>query len=175
MTTLPSTKLDPLTQASVTVAWVIFVNKPFYPIYIWYLIGNGFTASLGTLLAAPLFLAVPFLARRAPIAARFTLPLVGTCDTFFETKLFSQNSGTELFYAACIMLVALSFREDEKWRQRGLAVLVFAVVLISRVYIGAPLHAWTEPDLASLFNLNVFAVASLMTFITLRYSGISRR
>ena len=26
---------DPLTAASVTVAWVIIGNKPFYPFYVW--------------------------------------------------------------------------------------------------------------------------------------------
>uniref|UniRef100_UPI0031015463 hypothetical protein n=1 Tax=Neorhizobium sp. EC2-8 TaxID=3129230 RepID=UPI0031015463 len=60
--------LDPRTQATVTVAWVIVANKPFYPLYVWYLVGNGVTASLGTLLAAPFFLAIPLIARHAPRA-----------------------------------------------------------------------------------------------------------
>ncbi|NEH41961.1 hypothetical protein [Rhizobium leguminosarum] len=168
-------KLDPLTKASVTVAWVILLNKPFYPLYIWYLVGNGVTASLGTLAAAPLFLAIPFIALRSPLSARIALPLVGTFDTLFETKLFGQHSGTELFLAACLMLVAVSFREDEQWWQRGMAVLVFAAFVFSRGLIGAPLHVWTQTDLAILLNLNAFAVASLMAFVTLRYAGTSRQ
>ncbi|MGO7258911.1 hypothetical protein ACCT32_35770, partial [Rhizobium brockwellii] len=67
-------KLDPLTKASVTVAWVILLNKPFYPLYIWYLVGDGVAASLGTLSAAPLFLAIPLIARRSPLSARIALP-----------------------------------------------------------------------------------------------------
>jgi len=168
------TSLDPLTQATVTVAWVIFLNKPFYPLYVWYLVGNGVTASLGTLISAPFFLAIPFLARRSPLAARMALPLVGTFDTLFETKLFGQGSGTELFFAACIMLAALSFKAEEKWWQRCMAGLFFAVFAFSRSYIGQPLHVWTDGDLAILFNLNAFAVASLMAFIAFRYSGIAR-
>lgn len=167
-------QLDPITQATVTIAWVIVLNKPFYPVYVWYLVGNGVAASLGTLLAAPLFLAIPFLARRSSLAARIALPLVGTFDTLFETKLFGSASGTELFFAACIMLVALSFRAEEKWWQRGMAVLVFAVFVFSRNFIGAPLHVWTAPELATLFKMNAFAVASLLAFIALRYAGISR-
>jgi hypothetical protein len=167
--------LDPLTQATVTVAWVIFLNKPFYPLYVWYLVGNGVAASLGTLIAAPLFLAIPFLARRAPLSARIALPLVGAVDTLFATKLFGQASGTALFFGACIMLVALSFRADEKWLQRGMAALVFAIFVLSHNFIGLPLHDWSAADLAILLDLNIFAVACLMAFIAIRYAGIADR
>ncbi len=166
---------DPLTQATVTIAWVIIANKPFYPFYVWYLVGNGVPASLWTLAAAPLMLMSPVLAKRSPLAARIALPLIGTLDTWFETKLFGQNSGTELFFAACIMLAAISFHPDEKWWQRGIAAFVFVVFVASRSFIGAPLHVWSESDLSTLFSLNAFAVASLMTFIGLRYAGIWRR
>ncbi|KAA9383929.1 hypothetical protein NDL68_02820 [Neorhizobium galegae] len=164
--------LDPMTQATVTIAWVIFANKPFYPLYVWYLLDSGVAASLGTLLAAPFFLAIPFIARRAPLAARIALPLVGTLDTLFEVKLFGTGSGTELFFAPCIMLVALSFRVEETRWQRGLAALLFLVFLLSRYTIGTPLHAWSKGDLAILLDLNAFAVACLMVFICLRYAGI---
>jgi hypothetical protein len=169
------TQLDPLTQATVTIAWVIVLNKPFYPVYIWYFVGNGVTASLWTLCAAPFFLAIPFIARRSSLAARIALPLVGTIDTLFETKLFGQDSGTQLFLAACMLLAGLSFRDDEKRWQSGMAVIVFAAFVISRSSTGTPLHAWAETDMAIMLNLNAFAVAGLMTFITLRYAGISRR
>lgn len=165
---------DPLTQASVIVAWVILLNKPLYPVYIWWLVGNGVMASLATLIAAPFFLAIPFLARYRPSMARTALPLVGTCDTLFETKLFGQPSGTELFFAACIMLAALSFRAEERWRQRGVAALVFLVFLVSRNYIGSPLHAWTDADLSKMLNLNAIAVGSLMVFIALRFASVPR-
>lgn len=167
-------QLDPLTQASVTVAWVIALNKPFYPLYVWYLVGSGVMASLCTLLSAPFFLAIPFLARRFPLAARIALPLVGTFDTLFETKLFSQGSGTELFYAACIMLVALAFRPDERRWQQGLACLVFVVFMVSRSFTGPSLHVWADAELLTLVDLNAFAVASLLAFIALRYAGIER-
>jgi hypothetical protein len=166
------TKLDPITQATVTVAWVIFANKPFYPVYVWWLVGSGVTASLATLISAPFFLAIPFVARRWPLAARVMLPLVGTVDTLFETALFGTGSGTELFYAPCVMLAALAFMPHEKWWQRGTAVLVFLIFMISRTYLGAPMYPWNPTELSILLNLNAFAVASLMTFIALRYAGL---
>jgi hypothetical protein len=167
-------QLDPITQATVAIAWVIVLNKPFYPFYVWYLIGNGVMESLGTLLSAPLFLAIPFLARQSSLAARIALPMIGTFDTLFETKLFGSPSGTELYFAPCIMLVALAFRAEERWWQRTMAVLVFVVFLLSRNFVDAPLKVWSAPELATLLNLNAFAVASLLAFIALRYAGITR-
>lgn len=164
---------DPLTQATVTIAWVICLNKPFYPVYVWYLVGDGVVASLGSLLAAPAFLAIPFMARHSPIIARISLPIVGALDTLFETRLFGQSSGTELFFGACIMLVAVSFRAEEKWTQRSLAALVFAIFLLSRHTGGPPLHGWSDADLAIFLDLNVFAAACLMAFIAIRCAGVA--
>jgi hypothetical protein len=167
--------LDPLTQATVTVAWVILLNKPFYPFYVWWLVGSGVQASLGTLASVPFFLLIIYLGPRNPLAARIALPLVGAVDTLFETKLFGYGSGTELFLAPCIMLVALSFHAEEKWWQRGMAALLFVVFLAAHGRLGAALHEWTPGELAILFNVNVFAVASLMAFVAIRYAGIPRR
>ena len=166
---------DPITRATVSVAWVIVGNKPLYPVYIWYLTGNGVTASLATLLSIPFFLAIPLLARHSSFAARMAFVLVGTLDTLFETKLYGQGSGTELFFAACIMLAALSFHAEEKWWRRGMVAFVFAVFVFSRNWIGAPLHIWSDGDLSRLLDLNAFSVACLMAFVALRYpSGTNR-
>lgn len=167
--------LDPLTQATVTVAWVIFANKPFYPLYVWYLVGSGVTASLLTLVSAPFFLAIPFVARCSPMIARILLPVIGTLDTIFETKLFGTESGTELFLAACVMLAALSFRCEERWLQRALVALIFGGFLVTRNFTGAPLRGWSERELSILFNLNAYALASLLTFVALRYAGVERK
>jgi len=164
--------MDALTAASVTVAWVIVANKPFYPPTIWWVVGNGVEAACWSVLSMPFFLAIPFIAKKSPFAARLALPVIGTVDTVLETKLFGTQSGTELFFAACIMLVALSFRAGEKLWQIGLTGFVFASFLVTRYLIGDALHIWSPQDLAKLFNLNAFAVACLTAFIALRYSGI---
>ncbi|CAN7569255.1 hypothetical protein [Rhizobium sp. LjRoot254] len=166
--------LDPLTQATVTVAWVILLNKPFYPLYVWWLVGSGVQASLGTLASVPFFLLIIYLGPRNALAARIALPLVGTVDTLFETKLFGYGSGTELFLAPCIMLVALSFYAEEKWWQRGMAGLLFLLFFAAHGRLGAALHEWSPNELATLFNINVFAVASLMAFVAIRYAGLPR-
>jgi len=163
---------DALTAATVTVAWVIVANKPFYPPTIWWIIGNGVEAAWLSVLSMPFFFAIPFIARRSALAARIALPVIGTIDTVFETKLFGTGSGTELFFAACIMLVALSFRAGEKLWQIGLTGFVFVGFLTTRYLIGDALHVWSAEDLSKLLNLNAFAVACLTAFIALRYSGI---
>ncbi len=167
--------LDALTLATVTIAWVIVINKPFYPPTIWWIVGNGVEAAWISALSAPFFLAIPFIARRSPLAARVLLPVIGTLDTVFETKLFGRASGTELFFAACIMLVATSFRASERFWQIGLTGFVFASFLVTRYLIGDALHVWSEADLGKLFNLNAFAVACLMAFIALRHAGLDRQ
>lgn len=68
---------DDLTKATLTVVWVIILNKPF-------------------------FLAIPFLAKKSHLAERLALPLVGTLDTLFETAIFGHASGTEFFFAAAL-------------------------------------------------------------------------
>ena len=167
-------RLDELAAATVTVAWVIVANKPFYPLYIWWLVGSGVQASLGTLIAMPLFFVLPFLARRYPLGVRVGLPLIGMLDTLLATKLFGQSSGAALFFAPCIMLVALSFRASEKWWQRGLSAFLFVVFALNYDTPGAPLHIWPDAEIATLFSINAFAVASLMAFIAIRYAGSER-
>ena len=167
-------KNDPLTAATITIVWVIVLNKPFYPLSIWWLVGNGVDASLISIASAPFFLAIVFLAKRSSLAARIALPVVGTVDTVFETKLFGTGAGTELFFAACIMLAALSFRAHEKLWQWAVTGFIFAAFLFSRYAIGGALHLWSASDLAILLNFNAFAVACLTAFIALRYAGMVR-
>ena len=169
-----SKAVDPLTQASVSIAWLIIANKPFYPVYVWWLVGSGVEASLWTLAGAPLFLAVPLLAKRSPLLARAALPMAGLIDTLFETKLFGADSGTELFLAACVMLAAVSFRRHEMWWQRAIAVIIFAAFAALHGRYGTALYIWSAEDLATFRGLNAFAVAGLLTFIAIRYAGIDR-
>jgi hypothetical protein len=166
--------VDDLTKATVTVAWVIVLNKPFYPVYVWWLVGSGIMMSMVTWVSIPFFLAIPFIAVRYPLAARVALPLVGAIDTVLDSAFFGKSSATLLFLAPCMALSMVSFRPDEAWWQRGLVCFVFLVFVISWWQVGAPAFPWAPDQIATLATINVFSVASLMAFIGLRYSGISR-
>lgn len=170
----PVRQADPLTQASITISWVIILNKPFYPLYVWWLLGTGVATSALTLVSIPFFLAIPLAAGRSGFYPRLALPLLGTLDTVFETWIFGRASATILFLAPCIMLAALSFRAGEKWYQRGLACLIYASFAASWWLIAAPIFPWNADQLQTLMGVNAFAVASLMAFIALRHAGLDR-
>lgn len=166
--------LDPLTAASVTLCWVIALNKPFYPLYVWYLTGEGVLVSTLTMVAGLGFAGLALAARQLPLATRFGLPFLGICDTVLAGKIFGQAAGTELFLAPCVMLAALSFESREVWWQRGLAAFSFLAFVLFHGRSGQPLYGWSEAHLQSLFSLNAFSVACLMSFIAIRYAGVKK-
>jgi hypothetical protein len=165
---------DPLGSANAAVAWVIVANKPLYPVAIWWFVGGGFEAALATLIAAPLYAAVPFLRARAPLAARVATPTIGMADTLLATKVFGPGSGTELFLFACGLLAALSFVTHEVWWSRVLIGLTFAAFVAMRVAGGAALYPLPPDELGRLLELNILSAASLFAFIGLRFAGVDR-
>jgi hypothetical protein len=166
--------VDPLASAGAAVAWVVVANKPFYPITIWWFVGGGFEASLATLIAAPFYAAVPFVAARSPLAARAATPAIGLADSLLATKVFGTGSGTELFLFACGLLAALSFRRNEVWWSRGLIGLIFLAFVGMRLGGGSALYGLPPDQLGRLLELNIFSAASLFAFIGLRFAGVDR-
>ena len=168
-----SEPLDARASACVSTAWLLLINKPIYPLYVWGLIGaDAATRSLATLALAPLYAAVPFVARRSALAGRIALPLVGLADTLYATKVLGPETGTELFLAACGLLAILGFSAGEARIARGLVVVVYLACLLRHGRYGAPLQAWTADEAATLFSLNVYGAASLAAYIGLRYAAV---
>lgn len=166
---------DPLTAASVTVAWVIIGNKPFYPFYVWWLIGReAALVSLWTLVATPLFAAVPFLAGRAPHLARLVLVLVGIADTAFASLMLGAGTGAIFFFFPCLMLAVLCFFTGEAWRTRVTAALAFVAFALLAKFGGAGVHGWTTEEARTLSSLNLYCAIALSAFIALRFSTVSR-
>jgi hypothetical protein len=115
---------------------------------------------------------LPFLARRSAYAARVALPIVGLIDTVYATKLFGPAGGTELFLLPCALLAIVGFSAKEFLAARALIVTIFVVFFALHGRYGAPLHEFSAIDSATLFNLDVFAVASLTAFIGLRFARV---
>ena len=61
---------DPMAKVAGTVALVVASNQPFYPLYLYAIVGNQAWPAWLTLLTTPFFLAVPAVARRYPLAGR---------------------------------------------------------------------------------------------------------
>lgn len=166
---------EPLAAASVTIAWAVLLNKPFYPLYVWGLVGApAAMASRVTLFAAPAFAALPWLARRKGFAARMALPLVGIADTLLATTSLGRDTGAAFFLFPCLMLAALVFRTREVWTARAIALLAFlAFAAIEWFVRGNPL-ALTSEQATRWSNLNFYSVIALSAFIALRFSSAPR-
>ncbi len=156
---------DPLLDAIKTITWVILLNKPVYPAYVWYFVGDGADAALLSLLSAPAYAAILIIARHWSLAARIAFPIAATLDTIFEAKLFGAGSGAELFFAPVALITALSFRSSETRYVKSILVAIYGAFFAAHGHLGAPLHGWTEDGLAHLREINIFAVATLTVFV----------
>ncbi len=162
---------DPVAAAGNTVALVVVSNQPFYPLYIYWLVGDGVTTSFWTFLSTPFFAAVPALARRHALAGRALLPLAGIGNTVLCAKLFGVASGVELFLAPCVVLAGLLFRPRERLVGLALAGVGIAAFLVLHDRYGAPLHLYTPAQYETLLRLNATSVLTLSAFIGLSFAG----
>lgn len=156
---------DPLVAAANTIALVVAWNQPFYPLYLYWLVGEDVVVSFYTFLSTPFFLAVPAVARRHPLAGRALLPLAGIANTVLSVKLFGEASGVELFLAPCMMIGAMLFRQSERLVMFALVGLGFAVFIGLHGRYGAPLHLYTPEEYGRFLSLNALSVGSLIAFV----------
>jgi hypothetical protein len=160
---------DPLAILANTVALVVAGNQPFYPLYLYAIVGSPSWPAWITLLTTPFFAAIPAVAKRSPLAGRAMLPTIGTLNGVLAVKLIGIETGVELFLLPCVLLAAILFRRGE--RLVMLAVLAFPFVayfLLDR-YVGAPLVSYTAAEYRSIISMNGFSVASLFALIGLAF------
>ena len=162
---------DPLAAAANLIAVVIVWNQPFYPLYIYLLVGKDIAITALTFLSTPFFLAVPALARRCPLGGRVLLPLTGIVNTVFCTKVFGEAAGIELFLAPCIMIAAMLFRRSERIVMLTLVGLGLAAYLLLHGRYGAPLHLYSSEEYTAFLGLNAVRVGSLIAFVGLTFSN----
>lgn len=156
---------SPQSEASAATAWLVAVNKPFYPLYVGWFAGSGALAAGATALSLPFFVALASMKLANPRLLRLGLPLLGLADTIFATKLFGPAGGTELFLFPCLTLALLAPETGEIIAARVLAGVVLGVGLLLHGHYGAPLRVWPAEQLARLRELNLVAVASLSFFL----------
>lgn len=166
---------DPLTAACSSVAWIIALNKPVYPVYVWFLAGDYFCLSLLSALSLPLFAALPFIARKSGFAARLGLVTVGMIDTAFISLVMGFATAAWTFLLPCLMLAGTLFYDNEKWPSRITAGLGYAAFLLIFYFKDYTLAAAMPDDQTStLFALNAVGAASLAAFIALRFPKMQR-
>ncbi|MCE1238068.1 MAG: hypothetical protein LWW93_17095 [Hyphomicrobiales bacterium] len=167
--------VDPRAAATASIAWLVVINKPIYPLYVWWFVGVGTTVAWATALSAPLFLAIALGAAKWPFLARVALPLVGAVDTMVATALLGQASGTELFFVPCLLLSLVAFSPEEDRPVRLLVAGLFVVFVASHEGLGAGIVPWAAEQASRLLDLNILAVASLSAFIGWSFAGVGSK
>lgn len=158
---------DPATAAANLVALVVASNGPFYPIYVLALIGWDRPGAWLTMLASPLFFAVPAISHRSARAGRVALPLVGIANTVWCAALFGSTSGIPLFLLPCIVLALLVPHTDERRSGLLLAGLAIACISVLTEVSFDGLMVLSPSALASLARLNVLSATTLTAFVAL--------
>jgi hypothetical protein len=166
---------DPRVAASNTIAVVVASNGPLYPVYVWLLVGHAFWPSLLTLLSTPFFALVPAVARRASLAGRAMLPLVGIANTLVCIKALGEPSEVALFLLPCIAIPAMTMRPRERVLQLILVSLPSAIYLLGKGHYGTALYPYTAAQDAGLASLNTASVMGFTGFLGLVFAGVLTR
>jgi hypothetical protein len=171
------TRAEPSAQASASAktAWIIAINKPIYPAYVWYFAGSGLWAASITAMTLPFYVGIALLLRSRPRLLRFGVPALGLFDTVLATKLFGAASGAELFFVPCLMLATLAPETGETKASRMLVATIFLVALALHGHYGPPLHVWDADALDRLREINIISVACLCAFLGWSFAERLRR
>lgn len=162
---------DPLTAQANRFSLLLASNQPFYPLYVWWLVGEGWMVSLGTLLSTPFFLAVPWLARRSSLGGRLLLAAAAVGNTFLCMALFGENTLVGAFLAPCAVLIALMFRRDEtRWTALCLGAGL-AVFLAMHGRWPAAKANFSLAQLESFAFLHIVSAACLVALIAWLFAG----
>jgi hypothetical protein len=163
---------DPMANIASTIALVVAVNQPFYPLYLHAIVGDRAWPAWLTLLTTPLFLAVPAVAKRYPLAGRAMLPIVGVLNTVISVKLIGASTAVELFLLPCVLLAAILFRTSERLTMIPVLLVPFAAYFLVDGRLGAPLQTFDAESYASIVALHAVSVASLTVLIGLLFASI---
>jgi hypothetical protein len=136
------------------------------------LIGWDHTGAWLTMLASPLFLAVPALSRASPRAGRAALPLIGITNTILCAALFGPASGIALFLLPCIVLAILVPQADERRLALLLAGLAIACMIILTEVSFSGLMVVSPSGAASLARLNLLSVTTLTAFVAFSLANV---
>ena len=156
---------EPRTALANLVALLIVSNQPFYPLYVYWLVGAPAWVTLVSFLSTPFFFAVPAVARRNALAGRVLLCVTGTLNTVLCVWAVGEASGVGMFYFACILIGVLLFRASERAVMAICAGLPVAAFWFLRHRLGAPLHTFSADEYSSLVTLHAVSVGSLIAFV----------
>ena len=162
---------DPRVAAGNLIAVMVAWNQPFYPLYLYFVVGPDIGVSFLTFLSTPFFAAVPWVARRRSRLGRALLPIAGIANAVLSAKAFGEASGVEMFFAPCITIAALLFRGSERLVMLAVVSFGFAAYLGFHGRYGTPLHTYSPEEYARFFNLNALSVLTLSAFVGITFAS----
>lgn len=166
---------DPLVGAGNLLAIVVGTNQPWYPVYVYLVVGWDAWPSWAGVLSAPFFLAVPAVARRRPVLGRALFIVTGVANVWLMAWAMGEAAGLELFLVPCASIAAMLFRRRERVVMLALVALPIVSYLLLRGGLGAPWHAYTAEQSAHLLALNAVSVGTFTGFIGIVFAGVLAR
>lgn len=162
---------DPLTASCNRVALLLAVNTPFYPLYLWFILGRaGWPWLLLSAMSLPFFAATPWIGRRSGLAGRVWLCTCASTNTAWVTWLLGPPAGVALFFLPCLVLAVLAFRATELLPRMLLTALPFALYLGLGWAPAAPV-IYSAAAYAGLLKLNTVSVAALSVVLPYLLGG----
>lgn len=155
---------DPLVAASNAGAFLVWGSQPLYPVYVWALVGHEAWPAFLTWLSTPLFAAAPLVARQRPLAGRALFCGAGVANTLLSTKAFGTGTAVGWFLIPCA-IIALGFFRAGEWPVAAALLVLTGLATLVLPYLGAPLVAYTPPQLTSLSHLNLWSVVVLTLYL----------
>lgn len=154
--------VDPRAAIAGSVSFVVLSNQPFYPLYLYFVLGGRAWPSMLTWLSSPLFAAVPLAGRDHPPNACRLLLVAGIGNTALATVALGVASWVELFYLPCALLAVILFAGRARWTAIGTSlVAMVACACLVRLTFPEGLAAVTSEEFTSLARINMFSVAGL--------------
>ena len=163
---------DPLAAAANTGAFIVWSNQPFYPIYVWLLVGNDAWPALLTWLSTPFFVAVAPVSRRRPLGSRVLFVVAGVLNTLLSVKAFGVATSVGWFLVPCLVLAATYFRVGE-WKVAAGLIPLTALAALAIPHLGVPLHVYDPAQARSLSHLNLWSVTVLSAYLL--YAAVRAR
>jgi hypothetical protein len=109
----------------------------------------------------PLFLVVPLIGRRSGLLGRVAMLLAGNANTVFSMWVLGQHTGTDLMFAPCAGLAAMSFHWKERWLMVGFALLPLGIWYLLQYEPLVPMHHYGQRAAYEILVLNAFSAVVL--------------
>ncbi|MBS0638320.1 MAG: hypothetical protein U1E70_11145 [Acetobacteraceae bacterium] len=165
---------DPYVGAANFIAVMLAWNQPYYPLYLWWIVGRDAWVAAPFAVAFFPFFAIPAITRRAPLLGKMTLVVVATVNIVFCSAMLGEAAGIQLLYLPCGMLAAILYPWRERMVMLVMTGLPLVVWLLTRERFDHPPVRFTPEAYASLFTLNAVSAGLLIILFGWLLAGIGR-